>query len=82
MEPNLFEMVREIKKQQQGIEDDIILLKNNIQKIRIEFWEGYIPLLILIGTYTIMYYNTYSDEGVKHIIVPLDKGTNTNEFRR
>lgn len=79
-------IVQDLDKQQKEMKEELISLEEDVQKIRAEMWESYIPLFVLIGTYTLMCYNTsYSEsysEKVKPIIVPLDRNFNTNEFRR
>lgn len=77
------EIVHDLDKQQKEMKEDLISLEKDVQKIRDEMWESYIPLFVLIGTYALMCYNTpYNSEKVKPIIVPLDKEFNTIEFRR
>ena len=79
-------IVQDLDKQQKEMKEELISLEEDVQKIRAEMGESYIPLFVLIGTYTLMCYNTsYSEsysEKVKPIIVPLDRNFNTNEFRR
>ena len=83
---NVCGIVQDLDKQQKEMKEELISLEEDVQKIRAEMWESYIPLFVLIGTYTLMCYNTsYSEsysEKVKPIIVPLDRNFNTNEFRR
>ena len=77
------EIVQDLDKQQKEMKEDLISLEKDVQKIRDEMWESYIPLFVLIGTYALMCYNTsYTSEKVKPIIVPLDRDFNTIEFRR
>ena len=80
------EIVQDLDKQQKEMKEDLISIEKDVQKIRDEMWESYIPLFVLIGTYALMCYNTsYNksyNEKVKPIIVPLDRGFNTVEFRR
>ena len=76
------EIVQDLDKQQKEMKKDIETLEKDIQKMRKVSWEEYIPLFVLIGTYTIMCYNTPYSEKAKPIIVPLDRDFNTVEFRR
>ena len=81
MDVKVYEIIKKINQEQEQMRKDIIFLENDVKKIRNEFWEGYIPLCVLIGTYALMCYNS-SYSGVKHTIVPLDRPLNTVEFRR
>lgn len=81
MDVKVYEIIKEINQEQEQIRKDIIFLENDVKKIRNEFWEGYIPLCVLIGTYALMCYNS-SYSGVKHTIVQLDRPLNNVEFRR
>ena len=63
-------------------EEDIVLIEVDIQEMKMKFWEGIVPFCIIIGTYTLLSYNS---EGLEHpmIIEPLsDYPKNLTEFRR
>ena len=51
-------IVQDLDKQQKEMKEELISLEEDVQKIRAEMWESYIPLFVLIGTYTLMCYNT------------------------
>ena len=75
-------MIDIIDEEQKKMKKDIVLIEEDIQELKMKFWEGIIPLCVLIGTYTLLSCNSKSSEHPM-IIEPLsDYPKNLTEFRR
>ena len=75
-------MIHVIDEEQKKMKEDIIHIEEDIQDMKMKFWEGFVPLCVIIGTYTLLSYNSKSLEHPM-IIEPLsDYPKNLTEFRR
>ena len=76
-------MIDIIDEEQKKMKKDIVLIEEDIQELKMKFWEGFVPLCILVGTYTLLCYNSKSSPDHPMIIEPLsDYPKNLTEFRR
>ena len=75
-------MIDIIDEEQKKMKKDIVLIEEDIQEMKMKFWEGFVPLCVLVGAYTLLSYNSKSTEHPM-IIEPLsDYPKNLTEFRR
>ena len=76
-------MIDIIDEEQKKMKKDIFLIEEDIQEMKMKFWEGFVPFCVLIGTYTLISYNSKSSPDHPIIIEPLsDYPKNLTEFRR
>ena len=75
-------MIHIIDEEQKRMKKDIVLIEEDIQEMKMKFWEGIVPLCILVGTYTLLYYNSKNPEHPMIIEKLTDYPKNITEFRR
>ena len=76
-------MIDIIDDEKKKMKKDIVLIEEDIQEMKMKFWEGFVPFCVLIGTYTLISYNSKSSPDHPIIIEPLsDYPKNLTEFRR
>ena len=76
-------MIDIIDEEQKKMKKDIVLIEEDIQEMKMKFWEGFVPFCVLIGTYTLISYNSKSSPDHPIIIESLsDYPKNLTEFRR
>ena len=75
-------MIHVIDEEQKKMKEDIIHIEEDLQEIKMKFWEGIVPLCVLVGTYTLLCYNS-KDQTHPMIIEKLTEyPKNLTEFRR